>query len=548
MTDSVPPRPPRQPAASSRTGSDGSASRAASARPAAERRRPAGLQLVKVDPEDQQHHFRSLVETIQADSRNGLPGLGVSAAVHAVILLILALIARQIQTENDAPLAFGWVDSRAKQNDEAESPAAVAANVPVRIQSFKLPGQSAPKPAENKPEPAEVKPAETAGRNVKPADVSQSLKLRTRRGRLGKVDGTGEKDTVQSAIEAGLQWLKRQQQAGGNWQLHQGYPDAGRPSLRTDTGATALALLAFLGDGQTHRSGDHKDVVSNGLSWLKRIQKADGDFHDHDDLGRQTAFYAHAQATIAICEAFALTGDESLRKSAEQAVQFLVRTQQPQQGGWRYTPQTVETMADLSVTGWVLMALHTARMAEIEVPDEAYSLASVFLDAVAVGNGSKYRYLPSDPETKARPGMTAEGLLCRQWLGWERNDIAMRQGVEWLLQPQHQPEWSPGRRNVYDWYYMAQTLHNLGGEPWKKWYGHTQSIILTAQKRRGSRSAPNDVVGSWSPHEPDGHADEHSHLAGRLYLTVMCLLVLETPTRHAPLYPEPEAEAVTAQP
>ena len=130
--------------------------------------------------------------------------------------------------------------------------------------------------------------------------------------------------------------------------------------------------------------------------------------------------------------------------------------------------------------------------------------------------------------------MTAEGLLCRQWLGWPREYPAMQRGAEFLTSPENEPRWEAGRRNVYAWYYSAQTLHNLGGENWLPWFARVQSEIVTHQGGDGS----------WHPTRPRGAFLEHADSAGRLYLTVMCVLILETPVRHAPIYEDgPDADA-----
>jgi hypothetical protein len=300
-----------------------------------------------------------------------------------------------------------------------------------------------------------------------------------------------------------------------------------------------------LGDGHTHQSGpsaEHQEVVRKGLEWLKGIQKADGDFHDHIELGRQTAFYAHAQATLVLCEAFALTHDESLRESAQRGVRFLVNSQQPTEGGWKYMPMTDLTRGDLSVTGWALMALHTARAAGIDVSPETFERASRFLDAVQIDGGAQYKYEPTDPDERSSPAMTAEGLLCRQFLGWPKDHPALLQGLAYLGQPEHRPEWSAGRRNVYHWYYEAQLRHNLGGDAWKAWYAAVSESIAANQVRLGSNKPGRDVRGSWNPTSPPGSPFEYSSKAGRLYLTAMCLLILESPYRHWPIYADAEAE------
>ena len=487
---------------------------------------------MQIEAGDEPRRERTLKETIQRDARTGIPGLLVSGAFHASLLFVMAMIAVAMKLEPETQLNFGWLTPRPETQ---KKPTPV---IPVRVQNVKvdLNPDEKKKKAAPKLDPNAQKPLQ---RPVRPADVSRSLASRKERVKAGILQGIGKKDEIRRAIDSGLTWLSRQQQTAGNWQLHQGYPDPGYRVLRTDTGATALALLAFLGDGNTPSDGDYQEVVTKGLRWLKGVQKPNGDFHDHVERGRQTAYYAHSQATIAICEAYALTGDEDLRESADRAVQFLLDSQNPVRGGWKYQPQDVDSEGDLSVTGWCLFALHTARMAGIEVSADALARGSVFLESVASSNGARYRYQPSDSEGKFTSAMTAEGLLCRQWLGWERDDPSMTDGVRYLLQERFQPQWSGGQRNVYEWYYVAQVLHNLGGGDWQDWYANVARQIVEARRSRGSRKKPNDVQGSWSPADPPGSRDEYGTQGGRLYFTAMCLLILETPFRHHPVYEPP---------
>ncbi len=352
-------------------------------------------------------------------------------------------------------------------------------------------------------------------------------------GKAGIWQGLGVGTKPPTGIAGGLAWLARQQEKSGNWKLHEGYPDAGERVIRTDAGATALALLAMLGDGNTTTEGLHAKSVAKGVAYLKSKQKANGDYHDHEELGRQTAFYAHSQATIAMCEAYALTGDPSLKSSCERAVKYLLDSQHPKDGGWRYQPQSGESMGDLSVTGWALMALHSARIAKINVPFDNFERATLFLESVSEQNGARYKYQPNDPLEKISPAMTAEGLLCRQWLGWPKEHPSQQDALKYLLSAENKPSWAPGRRNVYGWYYTAQALHNVGGPEWQAWYQHTSELILKGQITGGG-----EVGGSWHPTKPPGSNEEYAAKGGRLYLTAMCLLVLETPIRHAAIYPE----------
>jgi hypothetical protein len=79
-------------------------------------------------------------------------------------------------------------------------------------------------------------------------------------------------------------------------------------------------------------------------------------------------------------------------------------------------------------------------------------------------------------------------------------------------------------------------LHNIGGAAWEQWYQHTSQLILQNQLTGGG-----EIGGSWHPAKPPGANEEYANKAGRLYLTAMCLLVLETPIRHRPVYAESAA-------
>lgn len=468
--------------------------------------------------------------------QQSLSGLGVSLAIHVLMLMVMGWFVLRRNDDSFAPLEMGWstvVESDA--NDPADVPEVIE---PIVIPSVSITQNSHASGAQDVPQSPSKQAAQPDNINAPPAlklaDVSNTLQLRKHKPGMQVGEGQGaKKGTGREAVADALRWIAKQQERDGRWKLNGNYADAG--TIETDTGATALALLAFLGDGQTHVDGEHQAVVQTGLDWLSRAQKPNGDFFDIQEEGREPHFYAHSQATIAFCEALALTGDESLRSSAERGVHFLEEAQNPKLGGWKYRPLNADGIGDLSVTGWALMALHSARMANIEVEDNTFFIAEQFLTSVQEQPSTPeyYKYRPDFPiASSQRHSMTAEGLLCRQWLGWPKNYPPLRQGANFLMAEKNLPEWKPDRRNVYAWYYTAQALHNLGGKHWDEWFQRTLPLIVNAQQRSGLER------GSWHPLRPTGAPQERSRDAGRLYLTVMCVLILETPYRHAPLYEE----------
>jgi uncharacterized protein YfaS (alpha-2-macroglobulin family) len=122
--------------------------------------------------------------------------------------------------------------------------------------------------------------------------------------------------------------------------------------------------------------------------------------------------YAHGQATIVLCEAYAMEGDEALRDAAQKAVDFIVEAQHIE-GGWRYSPGQP---GDTSVLGWQLMALQSARAAGLNVPPETLELADQYLDSVQHNGGARYSYIRGQNPTHV---MTAEAITpprrCTTW-------------------------------------------------------------------------------------------------------------------------------------
>lgn len=493
--------------------------------PTAKRRPPAaGAVRIKVDPQDLKRGDETLVERLKGEAKTGGVGVLVSLGVHLFFLVVFALIVITNRKDEQPFTMMGrWLS-------EAEKNAAKKTREPVQIEAVKIEAAT-PTPSKAAKKEAPQEPAEDpAVASLKPSEVSVGGALggRSPGERSDLVKSSGGTGKTEQTVSQGLAWLLRQQKPDGHWELHQGYPEAGLASLKTDTGATALALLALLGAGYTHQQGPYQKDVNQAINWLKKIQKPNGDLHDWDELGRQTTFYAHGQATIALCEAYALTKDKTLLPPVQKALEFIYSAQHPVTGGWKYRPGSE---GDLSVFGWQVMALESARMAGLEVPTDVLVRAEMFLDRVQEQNGARYKYEPTYPASRVTLAMTAEGLLCRQYLGWPRNHPSLQSGVKYLLQPQNLPNWSNGRRNVYFWYYATQVLHNLQGPEWEQW-----NTVLRDEIVKNQLKGAGKLGGSWHPHQPSGDPDEHADKGGRLYVTAMCVLIMEVYYRHLPLY------------
>ena len=117
--------------------------------------------------------------------------------------------------------------------------------------------------------------------------------------------------------------------------------------------------------------------------------------------------------------------------------------------------------------------------------------------------------------------MTAEGLLCRQYLGWKQDDSRLAAGADYLLD--NPIRWS--QKNVYYWYYATQVMRNLDEETWEKWNENLKTVLPQKQRKSGVDA------GSW-----DHEGDPYGGPGGRLYVTCLCIYSLEVYYRHLPIY------------
>ncbi len=336
-----------------------------------------------------------------------------------------------------------------------------------------------------------------------------------------------EGGTVRSekAVDDGLDWIIRHQKVDGGWSLNfQGECKGDGCSLfvasaDSDTAATGLALLPILGAGHIHTvKSRYQGNVRRGLDWLIERQNPAGELY----LGgaENTRMYSHAIATMALCEAYGLSQDQRLLEPATRAIRFIIDAQNTQTGGWRYQPGDP---GDTSVFGWQMFALRSARLSKIDVPRNVLRGCKAYLDEAAADDRRiTYSYLPGRPATFP---MTAEALLCRQYLGWPRDFPALVKGAAHVASDlEHSPE-----RNIYYWYYATQLLHNMQNKDWERWNVKVRDLLVAIQMKGLGCDR-----GSWDPFLPQ--PDRWARAGGRLYVTSLSLLTLEVYYRYLPLY------------
>ena len=444
----------------------------------------------------------------------GAPPWLVSAVIHMIALIVLGLLALVV-SDDEAFMLNAQFSEKLGEIDVDSIP--TLENTPnLELEQTEVPPQDLPVVTDplSMPDLVMVRPDGILAASDMPSiTVGLELKGREPGMRDAMLAAYGGTPGTEDAVIEGLKWLARNQGRDGSWSLRGPY--AGKGARENREAATAMALLAFQGHGHTHKPVDDNDpfprVVARGWNWLLAQQHDDG--HFYSDVGN-ARLYTHAQCTMALCELYAMTGDYDLRQPAQRAIDYCVKIQ-TKKGGWRYEPGTDE---DLSVTGWFAMALQSARMAGIEVPSDVFEKLSKYLNTVQHEYGSQYSYRPNQGAT---PAMTAEGLLCRQYLGWEQKDERLVEGVSYLLR--FMPEWD--ERNVYHWYYATQVMHHMEGGPWQEWNDRMKVLLPARQVNHGRER------GSW-----DNDGDRWGQEGGRLFTTCLSIYMLEVYYRHLPIY------------
>lgn len=374
--------------------------------------------------------------------------------------------------------------------------------------------------------------------NRRRANVPATYRLRNLASRAATARRFGGTDESEKAVERSLAWLAARQHPDGYWDASEygsGRVEIDEDGINrqfagrdADTGITALTILSFLGAGYTQEEGRYTETVSKAINWLIAQQANDGNLS-----GNATHFakmYCHAMATYALGEASGMQTDPTmnvkLRVALMRAVSFIVTQQNRSDGGWRYRRGQE---GDMSMFGWQLMALKSAEVAGINLPNikingtTPKSLMLKFLKNRTEGlHGGLAAYRPGVRNTpgKVTPTMTAEALFCRQMLGYRHSPAATQEAVDYLMKN------LPRRTNynLYYWYYGTLAMYQQGGNAWSKWNSALRDMLISEQLTSG----PN--AGSWDP------KGVYGLYGGRVYSTAVATLSLEVYYRFLPLY------------
>jgi len=334
---------------------------------------------------------------------------------------------------------------------------------------------------------------------------------------------------VDLAVKRALAFIATRQKPDGCF-------DPRGPSGPWPTNAlSGLAGMAYLSAGHTPGRGPYGDVVNRCIDFILATpfdpiaapyvpgRATEGYLVRTNPYGRM---YSHAIATLFLSEASGMVDPERQKKIdaiLPKALKIILTAQAVQKearyaGGWRYL-RTSNT-SDLSISGWNLMALRSARLNGAQVPAEAVAKAIGYVNRCHNPGKGGFDYQPG--EGKASPAMSAVGLLCRELSGYHGDAINRRcgdyllglaQGDRFLFKGGPQEIWMGNR--AYTIYYASQAMFQLGGTHWERFAPLLYKYVLNSQGNDGGWGAGN---------------------YGRAYETATRVLALTVSYRQLPIY------------
>jgi hypothetical protein len=348
-------------------------------------------------------------------------------------------------------------------------------------------------------------------------------------GLLPSLDAAGkpEREPFDDAIDRGLEYLAGNQAADGSWSSRQG----------PDTAVTSLCVMSFMSAGHVPGEGKYGGGVDKGIKYVLDQQQRNGLFAG--SFQGQMEMYQHGISTLMIAEAIGMLPDRReakiLREKLELAVGVILKAQVSgggDGGGWRYSVRSVD--ADISVTGWQLMALRAAKNVGCDVPAEHIEQAGAYIKRCWDPSTGGYRYQRHQPVTVPCTGTSVLALSLIE-KGYFKSTEAYKAG-SYLLRNQLDP-----RRPhfFYGIYYTSQAMFQIGerrkdennndNNYWLSYRKHLHELLL--------RQNPPMAAGCWK-----GYGWDDLNVGTR-YCTAMAILALTVEYRFLPIYQRGEEPA-----
>ncbi len=471
---------------------------------------------------------------------NVMPSWMVSFLTHIAVIVVLAIMVMPEKKERTVALEAGEPTAEALDSIEMDFDAlefntadALETEMPVETPTDIMEEMEVSLPV------AEFDVGNTLGSfdsfdtemigELNPSDMASETGSRSGASKSRMLKEYGGTPASEAAVALALEWIVKHQLPDGGWSFdHTQGPGSFRNSpnpgdlTRARCAATSMAILPLLGAGHTHQQGEYKEVVRKGLAFL--ISQSQRGKKGISYLEPGGTMYSHGLTAIVFCEAFAMTKDPELGEYAQGTIWFIEYAQDPIGGGWKYVPREP---GDTSVVGWQMMALKSAKISGLAIEPRTYKLAEKFLDSVSNSGGAYYGYggPPSGSPADAR---SAVGLLCRMYMGWDKDVPGLVDGVANIAEKGPSADPAKSSVNMYYNYYATQMMKQIGGRQWTAWNNEMRDFLVASQ----ANESDGNAAGSWF------FQNQWSPAGGRLYDTSLACMTLEVYYRYLPLYGE----------
>lgn len=314
------------------------------------------------------------------------------------------------------------------------------------------------------------------------------------------------------AIEKSLQWFQNKQNPDGSW------------GKIVNATMTAFVLKVYLANGKLPDSKDYGETVKKAIDFLSKQEISNSMFSG----------YSLAIHTIAISEAYGMTGDPTLQKSMNKCIRTIIDGQQ-EFGCYDYRFNKDSERQDLSISSWSFNALKTAKEAGCTEKglDKAIELATNFLIKHTSGkNEFIYSTRNNAPkEAKAKHTMRAAGTASLQSFGQGAHK-ELKDDLKTIYTNDFKNlDWkTPPACSLYGWYFATQAMFHSGSSKWRSWYSKLQKVFVENQNNDGSWIYPGKSYTS-------SFKDNDSKI---IYSTALGSLTLSTSYR----FPKDRANAV----
>jgi len=358
--------------------------------------------------------------------------------------------------------------------------------------------------------------------------------------------GGGYGEQIEASVVRGLEWIATQQNPNGYWGKVSRYNKTWRDrkwtaSLESEqrtTRLTSLCLLAFLAHGETPQSAEFGGTVQRAIEYLRSQQNPETGLFvpiaekRPEKGGEDLGVYAHAQATYALAEAYALTRAPALKRPVERGLQVILDGQL-ESGAWGNWYQ--QNISDSSATSWQIQAFKAAAAAGIRMEGLAAGMEKAVGGIAYLYKGEGEWYYRKGPPIKTwssgGPIMSGAMVLSLQLLGLQ-NDPMVQAGLRYM-NDFGVTEWDAAWANpinkslpaTYEWYYNTQAVFQRGGSRWKTWNADFAPMLIEHQKPDGW----------WLGIGQEGEEE-------RMYSTSLCTLALQVYYRILPTFQRLEAQ------